>query len=110
MTRYWTCALVVAALTAGIGAQPAGARRDGMWSNPPAPLDPADYSGSLRCRTGPDALRYEFTVVEPTKFTRPWAVVLPMRRSRGPLYKFACHEGNYGLANILRGARSEERK
>jgi hypothetical protein len=56
-------------------------------------------------RVGPDTLLYEFTVNDPTVFTKPWTVVLPMRRTGEQLYEFACHEGNYALPNILRGAR-----
>jgi hypothetical protein len=59
-------------------------------------------------RVGPDTLLYEFTVNDPTVFTKPWTVVLPMRRTGEQLYEFACHEGNYALPNILRGARFEE--
>lgn len=53
-------------------------------------------------------LLYEFTVEDPTTFTRPFTAVVPMRRSDEPVYEYACHEGNYGLLSILRGARAEE--
>jgi hypothetical protein len=59
-------------------------------------------------RVGTDTLRYEFTVDDPTVFTAPWTAVLPMRRTSEQLYEFACHEGNYSLPNMLRGARAEE--
>lgn len=55
-----------------------------------------------------DTIRYQFTVEDPTIWTTPWSGELPIRRFEGPLYEFACHEGNYGLANILRGARAAE--
>jgi hypothetical protein len=61
-------------------------------------------------RTGPDTLLYEFTVDNPTAFTKPWRAEIPMTRSDDPLYEHACHEGNYGLAGILGGAREDERK
>lgn len=57
---------------------------------------------------GPDALRYEFTIDDPTAFTGPWTGAYTMTRTREMIYEFACHEGNYGLMNILRAARSEE--
>jgi hypothetical protein len=59
-------------------------------------------------RVGPDTLLYEVTVHNPTFFAAPWTVRLPMTRVGGDLYEFACHEGNYSLPNILRGARAEE--
>ncbi|HZP49068.1 MAG TPA: hypothetical protein VFB07_11060 [Vicinamibacterales bacterium] len=55
-------------------------------------------------------LLYEFTVDDPSAFTRPWTVSLPMTRSDDRVYEYACHEGNYALANILSGARDEERR
>ncbi len=60
----------------------------------------------------PDArtLRYEFTVTDPATFTRPFTASIDMVPSDGPIYEFACHEGNHGLANILAGARAEERE
>jgi hypothetical protein len=60
-------------------------------------------------RTGPDTMTYEFTVTDPTTFTRPWSAMVPMISSAGPVYEWACHEHNYGLANILSAARAEER-
>jgi hypothetical protein len=55
-----------------------------------------------------DTIRYEFTVNDPATWTRPWSGEVPMRRIDGPIYEYACHEGNYGLANILRAARIQE--
>jgi hypothetical protein len=60
-------------------------------------------------RVGPDELLYEFTIDDPTTFARTFTGRLPMTRTDLPLYEYACHEGNYGLTNILRGARAEER-
>jgi len=56
-----------------------------------------------------DTLLYEFTVEDPTTFTRPFTAVIPMRRSDQPVYEYACHEGNYGMTSILSGMRAEER-
>jgi hypothetical protein len=60
-------------------------------------------------RTAPDQLLYEFTIDDPATFTRPWRGEMPMRAAKGPIYEYACHEGNYSLPNILAGARAQER-
>jgi len=52
---------------------------------------------------------YQFTVEDPSTWERSWTAELPMTRIQGPIYEFACHEGNYGLANTLSGARAEEK-
>jgi hypothetical protein len=61
-------------------------------------------------RTGADTMTYEFTVDDPETFTRPWTARMPMTRAQGPLFEYACHEGNYGLEGSLAGARAEEAK
>jgi hypothetical protein len=61
-------------------------------------------------RVDPDTLLYQFTVDDPTAFTRPWTAEIPMTRSTGSVFEYACHEGNYALDDILRGARREERQ
>jgi hypothetical protein len=55
-------------------------------------------------------LDYQFTVDDPATFTRPWTVLAPMTNIPGPLFEYACHEGNYALPGILGGARAEEKK
>jgi hypothetical protein len=60
-------------------------------------------------RTGPDTLTYQFTVEDPTVWTRPWTAIVPMRKSDDPIYEYACHEGNYAMASILAGARAAEK-
>jgi hypothetical protein len=60
-------------------------------------------------RTGADTIDYRFTVDDPTTWTTPWTVAYPIVKTEGPIYEFACHEGNYGLRDILTGARYEER-
>ena len=57
---------------------------------------------------GRDTLQYQFTVHDPDTWRTPWSGEMLIRRIDGPLYEYACHEGNYGLANILRGARVTE--
>jgi hypothetical protein len=60
-------------------------------------------------RVSDKVLLYEFTVEDPATFTRPFTASVPMVKSDEPVYEYACHEGNYGLLSILRGARAEER-
>ena len=59
-------------------------------------------------RTGPGSIDYEFTVDDPAFYTRAWTASVPMVRIDGPIFEYACHEGNYGMGGILRGARAEE--
>jgi hypothetical protein len=61
-------------------------------------------------RTDAETIVYRFTVEDPTVWTKPWSGELLLRRIEGPIYEYACHEGNYGLANILAGARRAEEK
>lgn len=61
-------------------------------------------------RVGPDVLLYEFTVEDPTAWTAPWSGEIPLVRSDGLMYEYACHEGNRGMENILRAARQEMRE
>ncbi|HJO11432.1 MAG: hypothetical protein QGG67_11600 [Gammaproteobacteria bacterium] len=59
-------------------------------------------------RVGPYTIVYEFTVDDPSTFTDKFTAIVPMTKVGGQLYEYACHEGNYGMLNILRGARTEE--
>ena len=59
-------------------------------------------------RMNDKVLMYRFTVNDPTVWTRSWSAEVPMTRVDGVVMEYACHEGNYGLANILSGARAEE--
>ena len=61
-------------------------------------------------RVGPDSLDYEVTVTDPTTWTEPWTVSIPLMRSDDALYEYACHEGNYGMEGILAGHRVEEQE
>ncbi len=61
-------------------------------------------------RTGPDTILYRFTIDDPTAFTMSWTAELPLRATPGPIYEYACHEGNYALVDILTGARADEAK
>ena len=59
-------------------------------------------------RAAPDTLVYEFTVNDPTSWTRPWTAQVLMTRTDEPLYEYACHEGNYSMPSSLSGARAME--
>ena len=66
-------------------------------------------------RVDQETIDYEFTMTDPDMFTQPWTALVPMTTNHesrgvtsGPMYEYACHEGNYGLLNILRGARVQE--
>lgn len=61
-------------------------------------------------RTDPETLRYEITINDPGTWTRPWSLMIPLKRTSSPVYEYACHEGNEGLAGILAGARAEEQQ
>ena len=61
-------------------------------------------------RLSEDSLLYSFTVTDPTTWTQPWTVELPMRLSDLPIFEYACHEGNYGMDGTLTGARAIERQ
>jgi hypothetical protein len=60
-------------------------------------------------RIGPDKVRWTVTVDDPTTWTRPWSFSLPLTADSNPVPLYECHEGNYGLKNILSAARAEER-
>ena len=59
-------------------------------------------------RAGPDRIDYTFTVDDPTTFVTTWTGSAPLRTTDGPLYEYACHEGNYAMEHILRGARAQD--
>lgn len=61
-------------------------------------------------RTAPDLIIYQATVTDPTVYTKPWTIELPLSKTDGPIFEYACHEGNYGLAGILAGERAREKK
>ena len=61
-------------------------------------------------RVDENTIRYQFTIDDPSTWTRPWSAEVPWAKTIGPLFEHACHEGNYGLGNILAGARAEERR
>ncbi len=80
--------------------------------------DKANFRGSTeglhlierfrRLDTG--TVKYEFTIDDPTTFTKQWTAAIPMTRTDEPIYEYACHEGNYGMVNLLSGARVQEKE
>jgi len=96
----------------------------GHWENNTLVVDTTNFTEKTRfrgsdenlhlierfTRTGPDTILYEFTVDDPTAFVAPWKAEIPMRRSAGPMYEFACHEGNFALGRMLSIARDAEKK
>jgi hypothetical protein len=60
-------------------------------------------------RVDANTILYQFTIDDPSTFTRAWTGEYPFLAAAGPIYEYACHEGNYALGDILRGARLEEK-
>ena len=60
-------------------------------------------------RVDPKTILYTFTIDDPSTFTKPWTGELPFTAAAGPIYEYACHEGNQALVDILAGARAEEK-
>jgi hypothetical protein len=61
-------------------------------------------------RVSPTQILYEFAVDDPAVFTQVWRAQMPLNAAKGPVYEYACHEGNYALPDILKGARQAERE
>jgi hypothetical protein len=60
-------------------------------------------------RVADDTIEYYITVDDPTVWSRPWTMMIPLKKTGEQMFEFACHEGNYGLRGILSGARAQER-
>ena len=96
----------------------------GRWDGQTLVVETTNYTGRTNYMGSGDKMRlierftriddatllYEYTVEDPESFEQPWTVALPMTITDGPMFEFACHEGNYGLTNILSAARAEERR
>ena len=61
-------------------------------------------------RVDANTIDYQFTVDDPTVFTKPWTASIPLTRVNTPVFEYACQEGNYALTDILAGARAQERE
>ena len=90
-------------------------RRDDLWRATWRSARPALTLVERFTRVDDQTLDYEFTMTDPEMFTRPWTALVPMTTNHasrgvtsGPMFEYACHEGNYGLLNILRGARVDD--
>jgi hypothetical protein len=59
-------------------------------------------------RVADDTLEYYVTVDDPAVWSRPWTAMIPLKLTGEEMFEYACHEGNYGLPAILRGARAQE--
>ena len=85
---------------------------DRRWtiSNPMGALGSSEQLKLIErlTRVDADTLEYTFTVHDPDVWSRPWTVSIPMVHNDQVLYEYACHEGNYSLANMLAGARAAE--
>jgi hypothetical protein len=77
---------------------------EGDW----IPLTPGARFVERFARTGPNSLLYSFEVDDPGAYARTWRGEIPFHPQAGAMLEYACHEGNYSLANILAGARREE--
>ncbi len=74
------------------------------------PISTGGYNNNIQLCQPPGyvSLLYEFTVADPTIWVSRWTAQMTMKKNPDLIYEFACHEGNYGLYNILAGSRSEE--
>jgi hypothetical protein len=72
--------------------------------------DPSTYKLTERfTRIDANTIAYEFTVEDPTTWTRPWTAVIPWNKTQDQLYEYACHEDNYDIVHLLAGARKREK-
>lgn len=96
----------------------------GHWEGDTLVVNTTNFTGKTRFRGSDENLHvverfrradantvlYRFTVDDPGTFSKPWTAEVAMTKAEGPLYEYACHEGNYALTDILAGARADEKK
>ena len=96
----------------------------GRWEGDTLVVDTTNFTGKTRWRQSGERLhtverftpesgmqiRYEFSVEDASTYTQIWSGRLWMTRTMNAMYEYACHEGNYSLVGILRGARADERR
>jgi hypothetical protein len=96
----------------------------GHWEGQTLVVDTTNYNGQVHfrgsdenlhvverfTRVKPGEIVYQFRIEDPAAFERPWAAEIPLHTTSGPIYEYACHEGNYGLAGQLAGARADEKR
>ena len=95
----------------------------GRWDGNTLVVETTNFTGKTNFRGSGENLRvverftrvdegtllYQFTVDDPQTFARPWSGEIPMKKVEGPLFEYACHEGNFSMENILGIARDEEK-
>ncbi len=80
-------------------------------------IDGTSLNGSTRdlkvverfTRMDDATIKYEFTASDPNSYTQPWSAMFPLTKTDEQLFEYACHEGNYAMEGILRGARTQEK-
>lgn len=96
----------------------------GRWDGDTLQVDTTNFTGNTMFRGASDQMRvverftriapntilYRFTIEDPSAFTRTWTAEYPFLTAPGPIYEYACQEGNYALQDILAGARAKERE
>jgi hypothetical protein len=99
-----------------------GGSSRGHWEGDTLVVETANYNGrsvmfgstaeqhvvERFTRVDASTIDYEATISDPASYTEPWTLANTMRAIEGPIYEYACHEGNYGLVNILEGVRAQE--
>ena len=95
----------------------------GHWDGNTLVVETTNFTGKTNVRGSGEGLRlverftradagtllYEFSIDDPASFSKPWSAVLPMAKTDDRIFEYACHEGNYAMTGILRGARSGEK-
>lgn len=95
----------------------------GHWEGDTLVVDTTNFNGQISfrgssknlhiierfTRSGANTLLYRATIDDPTTFSKSWTIEYPFQATAGPIYEYACHEGNYSIVDILGGARKAER-